>query len=106
MTQDGILWYSVHRDETNKIYVEVFNFGICIDDGIRLLGDVDGDGEVTILDATFIQRWLTNIPIPFEFDQTVADSDGDGEVIVIDATLIQRWLANLPSNDNIGKPIV
>ena len=71
----------------------------------RLLGDVDGDGEVTIVDATFIQRKLASIPIPFEFNETVADTDGDNDVSVIDATYIQRWLASLPSNDNIGKPI-
>lgn len=69
------------------------------------LGDVDGDGSVTIVDATFIQRHLASIPIPFEFNNTIADTDEDGNVSIIDATYIQRWLASLKSNDNIGKPI-
>ncbi|MBQ3265800.1 MAG: dockerin type I repeat-containing protein, partial [Ruminococcus sp.] len=70
-----------------------------------ILGDVDGDSEVTIVDATYIQRKLASIPIPFEFYDTVADEDKDGEVTIIDATFIQRWLANLPAPDGIGEPI-
>ena len=70
-----------------------------------LLGDVDGDGVVTIIDATYIQRKLASLAIPFEFNDVVADTDEDGTVSIIDATMIQRWLANLQSNDNIGKPI-
>ena len=69
-----------------------------------LLGDVDGDGTVTIIDATCIQRQLASIP-SFAFIEALADTDGDGETTILDATYIQRWLANLPSNDNISKPI-
>lgn len=70
-----------------------------------ILGDVDGDGVVTVLDATYLQRKLVDLPIPFEFSETVADVDGDGTATVIDATFIQRWLANLPAPDGIGEPI-
>ena len=69
-----------------------------------LLGDVDGDGIVTIIDATCIQRHLASIPT-FAFIEALADADGDGETTILDATYIQRWLAQLPSNNNIGKPI-
>ena len=69
-----------------------------------VLGDVDGDGEVTIIDATAIQRHLASIPT-FAYNEATADTDGAGEVTIIDATYIQRWLASLPSNDSIGKPI-
>ena len=70
-----------------------------------LLGDVDGDGEVTIMDATYIQRVVADIPIPFELNEQTADTDGDGEVTILDATDIQRWLANLSCSPNIGKPV-
>lgn len=70
-----------------------------------LLGDVDGDGEVTILDATFIQRYLASFALPFELSEATADADEDGEVSIIDATHIQRWLVSLPCNNSIGKPI-
>ena len=58
-----------------------------------ILGDVDGDGEVRILDVTFIQCYLADIPIPFEFNEAVADVDGNGKVEIADATLVQRFLA-------------
>ena len=51
-------------------------------------GDVDGDGELTVTDATFIQRKLAGIEIPFELDEDIADMDGNGKVELIDATLI------------------
>ena len=70
-----------------------------------LLGDVDGDGAVTITDATFIQHKLAGSPIPFEFDERVADADEDNSITITDVTYIQKWLTDLPSNPNIGKPL-
>ena len=67
-----------------------------------LLGDVDGEGEVTILDATYIQRWLASLPID-SFNEDAADADGDGEVSILDATAIQRFLAGLPTSEGIGE---
>ena len=69
-----------------------------------MLGDVDGDGTITIIDATCIQRHLASIPT-FAYNEDAADTDEDGSISIIDATYIQRWLASLQSNDNIGKPI-
>ncbi|MBQ3417584.1 MAG: InlB B-repeat-containing protein [Ruminococcus sp.] len=70
-----------------------------------IIGDVDGDGTVTIIDATYIQRHLASIPIPFEINDKVADTDGDGNVTIIDATMIQRYLASLPYEGKIGEEI-
>lgn len=67
-------------------------------------GDVDGDGVVTILDATTIQRYLASIPTA-AYNEEAADVDGDDSVTIIDATWIQRHLAQLPAPDGIGKPI-
>ncbi len=71
-----------------------------------ILGDVDADGKVSIIDATYIQRKLAGIPIPFTFAEDIADTDEDGNVTIIDVTFIQRWLVNLPANEAIGKPPV
>ena len=71
---------------------------------VKLLGDADADGEVSILDATAIQRTLASIPVP-SFDEETAEADGDGELSILDATAIQRHLAGLHANENIGKPI-
>ena len=40
-----------------------------------LLGDVDGDRTITVVDATFIQRKLLSFDLPFVFIENVADTD-------------------------------
>ena len=77
-----------------------------LDDPIAsyICGDADGDGTVTILDATVIQRKLAELPVS-SFSGNAADVDGDG-LNILDATMIQRYLASLPTQaQDIGKPI-
>ena len=70
-----------------------------------LLGDADGDGVVTITDATMIQRVLANMPGAV-IDKAAADVDGDGEVTVIDVAFIQRFLATMPVTYPINEYVV
>lgn len=58
-------------------------------------GDADGDGEVTILDATCIQRYLVGLVGEYQIDLIAANCDGDSEVTILDATFIQRKLAGI-----------
>ena len=57
------------------------------------MGDVDRDGEITILDATHIQRYLAGIREFNRAQLAVGDYDGDGDVTILDATRVQRHLA-------------
>ena len=61
-----------------------------------LRGDANGDEEVTITDATVIQRKIADIAVPY-FDEAAADVDGEG-LDITDATWIQRYIADM---DNI-----
>ncbi|MBQ3285869.1 MAG: hypothetical protein IJH40_09550 [Ruminococcus sp.] len=70
-----------------------------------ILGDADGDGNVTVMDVTWIQRKLANSSVPDTFDETAADVDGDGKVTVMDVTYIQRYNANMTVPYPIGEPI-
>ena len=70
-----------------------------------LLGDADGDGEVNIIDATWIQRALAGIEVPNAFNETAADVDGDGDMTIIDVTCIQRYLAGIEVPYAIGEPV-
>ena len=72
--------------------------------GVQLLGDADGDGDVTILDATVIQRKDVSLSVAY-IDDVAADVDGDGNVTIIDATFIRRFLAGLPCPAGIGEAI-
>ncbi len=66
-----------------------------------ILGDADGDGVVTILDATVIQRILAGFTVP-SFNEKAADVDGDG-LDITDATKIQRFLAEFIDPYHIGE---
>lgn len=69
-----------------------------------LLGDVDGDGAVTVADATVIQRYVIKTDT-IAFDEKVADVDGDGIVTIVDATFIQRYSTNVKVPYAIGEEI-
>lgn len=70
-----------------------------------MLGDVDGSGNVDIDDATFLQRSLVNIPLPFFVEAYADDADEDGLVTILDVTYIQRWLIGLDHHLNIGQTV-
>ena len=87
--------------------------------GGYLRGDADNDGEVTILDATAIQRTLAELPVS-SWNEKAADVDENG-LDITDATAIQRYLvgfsdpyhideffsdATLPTQDEYELPIV
>lgn len=72
------------------------------------IGDVDMDGEVTVLDATYIQKICADVISADEKQMLLGDTDGDGRITVSDATEIQRYCALLidsfsavTSQDNI-----
>ncbi len=54
---------------------------------VHLMGDVDGDGDVDIVDATFIQKYIVRITDDILVDY--ADMNNDKEINIIDATMIQ-----------------
>ncbi len=59
------------------------------------LGDVDADGEITIMDASFIQRALA---LYFELtdEQTKrADTDKDKDITIMDVSCIQKYVAKV-----------
>lgn len=63
-----------------------------IDKSEELLGDANGDGSVTILDATAIQKHIVKIPEE-NFRDDLADVNKDGSITIIDATLVQIMLS-------------
>ena len=66
-----------------------------------MLGDANCDDDITILDATAIQRYLVHLPV-VSFSEKAADCDGDGEVSIVDVTFIQRLLVSIDVPYNIG----
>ena len=71
------------------------------------VGDLDHDNDLTILDATRIQRWLVGLEeldayrekypdwITEKFALYLGDVNGDGSCDILDATFIQRYAAGM-----------
>ena len=60
----------------------------------NLLGDVNLDGVINIVDATDIQKYLAEINELDEIQKLNADFNEDGIVNITDSTAIQKYLAN------------
>ena len=59
---------------------------------VYLLGDADGDNEITISDVTMIQRFLAKMPVVNEDMIQKSGNVSGGGFDISDATWIQRWL--------------
>ncbi len=105
-------WISVQTDQSyenqwtqgNTYTMTVSLMGVSVDVPVTItkempedtkLGDVDGNGKVTILDATEIQRHLAELTVIDDERLKYADTDKNGKVTIMDATQIQRFLAEL-----------
>lgn len=58
----------------------------------EILGDVDGNGVISVADATLIQKYLAELTVFTDSQVNVADVNGDGAVNVLDATAVQQML--------------
>lgn len=59
------------------------------------LGDVNGDGDVTIDDVTLIQKYLASM-VELDSEQlAAADVTGDNDISIDDVTAIQKYLAGM-----------
>ena len=71
-----------------------------------LLGDADGNGEIESVDATFIQRYIAQIPTPYTKAELMrGDVDGSGDLELTDVTAIQYYLCHLKVSYQIGTVI-
>ena len=59
------------------------------------LGDVNGDGKITILDATCIQKYIVQLEDFTDKQKEVADVNGDGTINIMDSTQIQKYIVQL-----------
>ncbi len=63
--------------------------------GDAVYGDVNGDGDITIVDATLVQKHIVQLETLSPDKQILADVNGDGIISVVDATLIQKYIVQL-----------
>lgn len=65
------------------------------------IGDADGDYNLTVLDATFIQYATAGLPC--DYNITNADVNSDGDINLKDAVQILRYKAGMTAESRIGE---
>lgn len=76
------------------------------DPGYYILGDTNNNYEVDVEDATFIQRVLAELSVPYSMEIIMhGDVDSDNELSIVDATYIQRFLAEMTIIFPVGDPV-
>ena len=97
MKKKGSLVFSIFI----TVIILLTTFTSAAAESVYINGDADVDGNVTILDATAIQRKLAEFNV-VSFDEQAADVDGNG-LDITDATRIQRYLAGYSDPYHIGE---
>ena len=100
----------VYRVETNKTLTDMnasysdgymvfttshFSVYIVAEPNALSVGDVNGDDEITILDATCIQKYIVQLEDFTDKQKEVADVNGDGTISIMDSTQIQKYILQL-----------
>ena len=60
-----------------------------------ILGDVNGDGHITVSDATLVQKHVAKLITLTDDALAAADTNKDGYITIADATLIQKYAAKM-----------
>lgn len=63
--------------------------------GKTVVGDVTDDKDITVIDATAIQRHVAQLTNFTAAQLKAGDANGDGELTILDATEIQRFIAKM-----------
>lgn len=63
--------------------------------GNAVYGDANGDGDITVVDATLVQKHVVQLETLSADKQILADVNEDNTISVVDATLIQKYIVQL-----------
>ena len=98
---NGFTIYGYSKTAAER-YAEDNNFTfVCLNP--TKVGDANGDGAVTSVDVTYIQRYCSKLEIDVDEDTIMnADVNGNGKLEIIDATLIQRYFAGIEIPFEVG----
>jgi hypothetical protein len=84
-------YYEYYMEDDQLRVISVHYCAMCgeiIEDA--LVGDVNGDGEISVLDAMVLSQYITGYTD--EVNELVADVDGNGEIDVRDAMRIAQYI--------------
>ncbi len=95
-----------YKDSAAHVYAESKGIEYVLLEPVEtyLLGDVDGDNQVTIMDPTCLQLLLAHFIADEDGRMFIrSDIDHDGLNSIMDATCIQRYIAQFEDGTDIGK---
>lgn len=88
------------KDVDNELSQTIISY-----DYSNILGDADGDGSVSIIDVTMIQRKLADFTVNNPENVDILGDVTRDELDIVDATCIQRYLAEFENIYKIGSKI-
>lgn len=84
---------NAHADREYTIIVA--NSDVIRNAKIFAIGDVNSDGDISVVDATLVQKYIVGLENLKDFQKKSADVNDNNEISVVDATLIQKYIVGL-----------
>ncbi len=84
---------NAHADREYTVIVA--NSDVIRNAKIFAIGDVNSDGDISVVDATLVQKYIVGLENLKDLQKKSADVNDDNEISVVDATLIQKYIVGL-----------
>lgn len=84
---------NAHADREYTVIVA--NSDVIRNAKIFAIGDVNSDGDISVVDATLVQKYIVGLENLTDLQKKSADVNDDNEISVVDATLIQKYIVGL-----------
>lgn len=84
---------NAHADREYTVIVT--NSDVIRNAKIFAIGDVNSDGDISVVDATLVQKYIVGLENLKDLQKKSADVNDDNEISVVDATLIQKYIVGL-----------
>lgn len=84
---------NAHADREYTVIVT--NSDVIRNAKIFAIGDVNSDGDISVVDATLVQKYIVGLENLTDLQKKSADVNDNNEISVVDATLIQKYIVGL-----------
>lgn len=84
---------NAHADREYTVIVA--NSDVIRNAKIFAIGDVNSDGDISVVDATLVQKYIVGLENLKDFQKKSTDVNDNNEISVVDATLIQKYIVGL-----------
>lgn len=97
MSEEMISGYGTNKEGEGKVFLEVggvhTSFSITVVQPPVLPGDANGDGKVSLLDATLMLQLIAYWDVGTDVNGDAVDVNGDGKMSLLDVTSVLQYIA-------------